>query len=197
MKSIVLALHYQNEVLHKDGRIRLGVAEHDPARAAVVSAAQRLLAGARAHAVPVVSVRIAFRADHADVIANAEIWRRVVESRVMIEGSWGAAFHQGLGPAPGELVVTHGRNNAFYASPLEAVVNRLAPTRIVMAGVSTAFVVESTARHASDLGYDVVIAADACSAASPEAHRASLAALAMLASISTVDAIVGEWGQGR
>ena len=197
MTSVLLALHYQNEVLHKSGRIRLGVAEHDPARDAVVAAAKRLLDGARAHRVPVVSVRIAFRPDHADVIANAEIWRRVVAGKVMAEGSWGAAFHDGLGPLPGEFVVTHGRNNAFYASPLEAIVHRLAPARLILAGVATNFVVESTARHASDVGYDTVIASDACSAASPEAHRASLASLAMLATVATVDEIIAQWGQGE
>jgi biuret amidohydrolase len=195
MTSILLALHYQNEVLHKDGRIRLGVAAHDPGRAAVVAAAKRLLAGARAHRVPVVSVRIAFRPDHGEVIANAEIWRRVVAGRVLIEGSWGAAFHEGLGPEPGEFVVTHGRNNAFYASPLESVVQRFGARHIVMAGVSTSYVVESTARHASDMGYEVVVAADACSAGTPEAHRASLAALAMLAEVMSVDEIITQWGR--
>src|ERR1700720_4012933 len=143
MRSVVLALHYQNEVVHKAGRIRLGVAEDDPARDALVAATKRLLDGARCHAVPVVSVRIAFRSDHADVIPNAEIWRRVITGKVMAEGSWGAEFHDGLGPLPGEFVVTHGRNNAFYASPLEAIVTRLAPTRLIVAGVSTTFVVES------------------------------------------------------
>jgi nicotinamidase-related amidase len=197
MNSILLALHYQNEVLHKSGRIRLGVAEHDPARDAVIAAARRLLDGARAHRIPVVSVRIAFRPDHEDVIANAEIWRRVVAGKVMVEGSWGAEFHDGLGPLPGEFVVTHGRNNAFYASPLEAIVRRLAPARLILAGIATNFVVESTARHASDLGYDTVIAGDACSAGSPEAHRASLATLAMLATVSTVDEIVAQWGRGE
>jgi nicotinamidase-related amidase len=197
MTSVLLALHYQNEVLHRSGRIRLGVAEHDPAREQIVAAAKRLLAGARAHAVPVVSVRIAFREDHADVIPNAEIWRRVVAGKVMAEGSWGAEFHEGLGPLPGEFVVTHNRNNAFYASALEGVLARLAPTRLVLAGVATNFVVESTARHASDLGYDTVIAADACSAGTPEAHRASLASLAMLATVSSVDDIVAQWERGE
>jgi nicotinamidase-related amidase len=197
MTSLLLALHYQNEVLHRDGRIRLGVAANDPARDDLIAAAKRLLAGARAHHVPVVSVRIAFRPDHGDVIANAEIWRRVVAGRVMIEGSWGAAFYEGLGPEPGELVVTHGRNNAFYASPLESVVRRLAPTRLVIAGVSTNYVVESTARHASDIGYEVVIAADACSAATQEAHRASLASLKMLADVMTVDEISREWERSK
>jgi nicotinamidase-related amidase len=196
MTSVLLALHYQNEVLHRSGRIRLGVAEHDPAREQLVAAAKRLLDGARAHAVPVVSVRIAFREGHAEIIPNAEIWRRVIANKVMEEGSWGAEFHEGLGPLPGEFVVTHDRNNAFYASSLEGVLARLAPSRLVIAGIATNFVVESTARHASDAGYDTVIAADACSAGTPEAHLASLASLAMLATVSTVDDIVAQWGQG-
>ncbi len=143
-----------------------------------------------------ISVRIAFQPDYAEVKTNAEIWRRVVANTVMAEGSWGAEFYDRLGPLPGETVVTHNRNNAFYASPLDAIVERLAPTRLVLAGIATNFVVESTARHASDVGYDTVVVGDACSAASIETHRASLASLAMLATIRTTDEMIGEWERG-
>ncbi len=196
MTDVVLALHYQNEVLHPEGRIRLGVAEHSAERTAVIAAAKRLLAAARDHGVAVISVRIAFRPDYAEVKTNAEIWRRVVANTVMAEGSWGAEFYDGLGPIPGEAVVTHTRNNAFYASPLETIVERLAPKSLVIAGIATNFVVESTARHASDVGYDTVVVADACSAASVDAHHASLASLAMLATIRTVDDTISEWERG-
>jgi nicotinamidase-related amidase len=182
--DVVLALHYQNEVVHPQGRIRLGIAEDSPQRLAVIEAAKRLLAGARARGVEVISVRIAFAPDYAGVATNAEIWRRVVASKVMAEGSWGAEFYKGLAPLPGEAVVTHTRNNAFHASPLQSAVDRLAPSN---------FVVESTARHASDAGYDTVVVADACSAASSEIHRASLASLAMLTTIRTADEIIDEW----
>jgi biuret amidohydrolase len=193
VKSVVVALHYQNEVVHPQGRIRLGIAEASPERAVVTAAARRLLDGARAHGVPVISVRIAFAPGHADVMANAEIWRRVVAKKVMEEGSWGAEFYDGLGPLPGETIVTHARNNAFYGSSLEAAIRHLMPVRLVLAGIATNFVVESTARHASDVGYDTVIVEDACSAASRETHHASLASLAMLATIRTADEMIGEW----
>src|SRR5258708_17038073 len=194
--DVVFALHYQNEVLPPEGRIRLGVAEHSAERVAVIEAAKRLLAGARAHDVPVISVRIAFTPDYADVRTNAEIWRRVVANKVMVEGSWGAEFYDELGPLPGEIVVTHSRNNAFYASSLKEIVDRLSPSRLIIAGIATNFVVESTARHASDAGYDTVVVADACSAASAETHRASLASLAMLATITTADEMIAEWERG-
>jgi nicotinamidase-related amidase len=195
--DVVLALHYQNEVVHPQGRIRLGIAEDSPERLAVIAAAKRLLAGARARGVKVISVRIAFAPDYAGVATNAEIWRRVVASKVMAEGSWGAEFYEGLAPLPGEAVVTHTRNNAFHASPLQSAVDRLAPSRLVIAGIATNLVVESTARHASDAGYDTVVVADACSAASSEIHRASLASLAMLTTIRTADEIIDEWRRGE
>jgi nicotinamidase-related amidase len=194
--DLVLALHYQNEVVHPQGRIRLGIAEDSPERLAVIAAAKRLLNAARARDVPVISVRIAFAPDYVNVKTNAEIWRRVVANKVMAEGSWGAEFYEGLAPLPGETVVTHTRNDAFYASSLQSAVDRLAPSRLIIAGVATNFVVESTARHASDAGYDTVIVADACSAASPEIHRASLASLTMLTTIRTVDETIQGWGQG-
>ena len=37
--TAVLALHYQNETLHPDGRIRVGLAAGDPVRERVVAAA--------------------------------------------------------------------------------------------------------------------------------------------------------------
>jgi biuret amidohydrolase len=195
VSDVLLALHYQNEVLHPEGRIRLGVAEHSPERLSVIEAARRLLAGARAHGVPVISVRIAFAPDYSNVTTNAEIWRRVVANKVMAEGSWGTEFYDGLAPLDGEAVITHTRNNAFYASLLQSAVDRLAPSRLIIAGIATNFAVESTARHASDAGYDTVVIADACSAASPEIHRASLASLAMLAAIRTADEMIAEWEQ--
>ena len=188
--TVLLALHYQNETVHPEGKIRVGIAEASLARAAVIAAARRLLDGARAHQVPVISVRIAFRADHADVADNAEIWRRVKASGAMAEGSWGAEFYEGLGPAPGEFVVTHQRNNAFYGSPLADIVRGFGAERLIIAGISTTYVVESTVRHASDMGYSVIVAADACSSAGPEMHEASLKAMALLAEIGTVDAVV-------
>jgi biuret amidohydrolase len=191
-----LALHYQNEVLHPHGKIRVGIAEASPARAAIIAAAQRLITGARRHGVPVISVRIAFAPGHGEVATNSEIWRRVAAGKGMTEGSWGAEFYDGLGPLPGEITVTHRRNNAFYDSDLADIVARFQPRRLVVAGISTTYVVESTVRHASDMSYSVVVAADACSSASPAMHEASLTAMALLADIMTVDEIVAAFARG-
>jgi len=47
-------------------------------------------------------------------------------------------------------VVTHCRNDAFYGSALQSIVDAPRADRLVIAGCRHYFVVESTARHASD-----------------------------------------------
>ncbi|WP_350494969.1 hypothetical protein [Neopusillimonas aromaticivorans] len=47
----VLALHYQNEVLHPEGKIRVGVND-ESVRERVLDGAARLLAMARKHQAP-------------------------------------------------------------------------------------------------------------------------------------------------
>ncbi len=192
-RSVLLALHYQNDVVHPDGRIRLGFAEGDGGREAVLGAAERLLAGARAHGVPVVHVRIAFRPDHADVLRNGPIWDNVVRLGAVAEGSWGAAFHDRLQPRAEEIVVRHSRINAFFGAPLEETLRLFDAIDLVIAGVATNSVVEHTARHAADMGYRVTVAADACAASRTELHRAALDNIALLGTVATVDDIVATW----
>ena len=186
--TVVLALHYQNEVLHPDGKIRLGVAAGAPGRDAVIAAAKAMLDGARAAGVPVIHVRIAFPVGYAGVKTNAPIFRNVVASGAMQEGSWGAEFYDGLGPEGDEIVVAHDRVNAFYDSELGQQLTRLGARRLVMAGVATNSVVEHSARHAADMGYEVVVLADACSAGRADLHQAALDNIRIIGEISSVAA---------
>lgn len=178
-RPVVLALHYQNEVLHADGRFRFGTGGNPRARVRVVESAAALQALARRLGWPLVHVRIAYRPDFSDVIQNCTIFRTVVAQQAMAEGSWGAEFLSELAPRPGpcEHTVTHNRVNAFFNSPLAALLDALQPTCLIVGGVATNSVVEHTCRHACDIGYEVLVLEDACGAASEDVHQAALASL--------------------
>jgi nicotinamidase-related amidase len=179
VSTALVALHYQNDVVHPKGK--LGAAAANPG---LVPSARRLLDGARAAGIPVVSVRIAFPPE--GVPANAPIF--AAATGAVVEGTWGAGFLDELAPEDGEPVVTHARVNAFYESELESVLNGLGADRLVVAGVATHSSVEHTARHATDMGYEVLVAADACASANAELHAAALRVLAPhVARVTTVD----------
>lgn len=187
-RPTVLALHYQNDVLHPDGRIRVGLAADDPARQAVLDAAIRLQQGARARGWPIIHVRVAYRPDYADLVQNAPILRAVAASGAVQEGTWGAQFHDALQPleGPDEFVVTHTRINAFYGTPLDTLLRQLETRQLLIAGVATHSVVESTVRHAVDCGFEVTVLADACAAASPATHLAALDSMRLIATVTDV-----------
>jgi len=185
----VLALHYQNDVLHPDGKIRVGLDADGGARQRLLDNAAALLDGARAHALPIVHVRIAFRPDYADLLPNCAIFRNVATIGAVPEGQWGSAFYDGLQPLAGsarEFVVKHTRISAFYGTPLEETLRLLGARRLVVAGVATHSVVEGTVRHAADIGFSVMVAQDACASADPAVHEASLASMRLIAQTGSV-----------
>lgn len=185
MTTVLLALHYQNEVLHADGKIRVGIEANSSQRQGIITAAQDLLQQARKQNIAIVHVRVAYRPDYADLPDNAPIFEGVRKLQAVQEGSWGSEFFTGLEPMEGsssEFVVLHKRINAFYASTLEAVLNQLKPDHLVIAGVATHSVVESTVRHAVDMGYRVTVPAEACGAPL-ETHQASLKSMSLIARI--------------
>lgn len=176
-RPVVLALHYQNEVLHAEGRLRFGVAANAQMRERVITNAAALQGMAREHGWPIVHVCIAYRPDFSDVIQNCVIFRSVVAQRAMAEGSWGARFLAELAPvvtSPGEHVITHNRVNAFFGTSLAGLLEDLKPSCLIVGGVATNSVVEHTCRHACDIGYSLVVVEDACGAANEELHQAAL-----------------------
>lgn len=196
-KPALIAIHYQNDILHPDSKFHVGVDLLSNRRASVVDAAKRLLQGARAHKIPIIHARIAFRENHKDLIANCALFDKVEAAAALLDESWGADFYEGLAPLPEETVVTHIRNNAFFGTELQPLIAKLGGTRLIFAGVATNYSVEHTARHAVDMGYHVSIVSDACTTGDPELHEASLRTMALLADIKTVDQIIAEFAINR
>ena len=196
---VVLALHYQNDQLHPEGRIRVGLSEDDPARARLIAAAGRLLAGARARGWPIIHVRMAFRPDYADLARNTPIFRKTAEIGAVRDGHWGSEFFAELAPldSPREFAFKHNRISAFYGTELEALLRLLDARQLVIGGIATHSVVESTVRDAADRGYEVTVAADACAAAGT-AHSNALASMRLIAEVGDVDgALVALTSKGQ
>jgi nicotinamidase-related amidase len=70
----------------------------------------------------------------------------------------------------GDIRIHKRQWGAFTGTPLDLHLRRRGISTIVLAGIATNFGVESTARHAWELGYDLVIAEDATTSRSAELH---------------------------
>jgi nicotinamidase-related amidase len=71
---------------------------------------------------------------------------------------------------PSDLLVTKHRVGAFLGTALDELLRERGVTQIFLGGVSTSVGVESTARSAYDLGYNVVFVSDAMTDMNEDAH---------------------------
>ena len=75
---------------------------------------------------------------------------------------------------PGDLKITKSTWGAFSVPELDRELRRRGVRTIVLGGVATQFGVESTARQAWELGYELVIVTDATTSIAIEAHDNSM-----------------------
>ncbi|HZD89397.1 MAG TPA: isochorismatase family protein [Pseudolabrys sp.] len=75
---------------------------------------------------------------------------------------------------PQDHVVTKRTWGAFTGTDLETYLKSRGITQVVVAGVATSAGVESTARHAHELGFNVTLAVDVMTDTAPEAHDNSV-----------------------
>lgn len=79
-----------------------------------------------------------------------------------------------LGAQASDHRVTKRSPGAFAHTGLEGLLRDVGASQIVLAGIATSVGVESTARAAYDLGFNVAFAVDAISDRTPEAHEGSV-----------------------
>lgn len=136
----------------------------------VVTRAAHLADKCRAVGAPVVMVRVGWSADFAEAL------KQPVDAQAgahALPDNWWT-YPQALGKHESDIEVTKRQWGAFYGTDLELQLRRRGIDTIILCGISTNIGVESTARNAWELGFNLIIAEDACSAVSTEQHQGSM-----------------------
>lgn len=76
----------------------------------------------------------------------------------------GHALREGFSPLPGEALVAKSVNAAFIGTDLDLRLRRLGAGTLVVFGLTTDRCVSTTVRVGANLGYRMIVAADACAA---------------------------------
>jgi nicotinamidase-related amidase len=189
MANALIALHYQNDICHPDGRIPFSLNRNTPEAEAFLAASRNALAMARAKGWTIAHVHIAFADDYSDLPRPARLFRKAADLGAVKRGSWGAAPYAGFEPKPAEIAVTRPCNSGFRHTNLDALLRARDIDSLWVMGMATQFSVDHTVRDAADLSYRVSLLADCCASADAEAHRCSLRTLAMLADVVDVGSL--------
>ena len=147
----------------------LGYAKAPCDGAAVLAKAVALVDAFRAVNAPIVRVKVGFSADGGDVL------KAIVDAPNppgAPPSNWLADTPE-LPAQPGDIHILKRQWGAFHGTELDLQLRRRGIKTIVLAGIATSIGVESTARNAWELGYDIVFAEDATSGPDAGTHANS------------------------
>jgi nicotinamidase-related amidase len=181
MKTALIALDFINDIVDLNGKFTATakfVHEHH-----VINRANEVIAHARKQAILPIFVRVGFSAGYPECPVQSPLFGKAKEHNALVLNSWGTEFHKTLNFQSRDLVVTKHRVNAFYATPLEAILRANQIQHLIMLGVSTDMAVQTTVRDAHDRDYSVTVVSDACGAGSMETHSSTIRDLAHIARV--------------
>jgi len=192
-KTALLVMDCQNDVVHQDGKIAVGFGFAPMIeKKGTLKQIRTVLDAARAAGIPVIYIEIAM-----DRLRPEELPRRgpfflntpALATVALLKGTWGAAIHEEVKPAPGEPVIGKWIVSAFSRSKLDETLRQKGITDLILTGVATNMVVESTARDATERGYSLITVEDAVTTFSEEAHQAAIAMLRMFGDVASASEV--------
>ncbi len=164
-KTAVLAMDFQERIVSMNAMAK---------ERGVMQKAKAVLDGARRAGLPIIHIVIQFREGYPEVSSRNRMFSGVKQMGLFVIGQEETKIHKDLDPVEGDIVVSRPRVNAFYNSDLQSVLTSKEVNTLVLMGIATNWVVEGTARYATDADYRVIVLEDCCAGISVEAHDFSI-----------------------
>ncbi len=147
-----------------------------------------------------------FRAESTPVVHMQHVWD-APDAEFMRPGTEGVEIHPLVQLTDGETLIRMEHPNSFRGTDLAAKLGELETEQVVVMGMMTSMCVDASVRAALDLGFSVVVVADACAAPNlsygervvdgASVHAAFLAALRDAGAEVVTAAQLGEFSRRR
>ncbi len=170
-KSAIVLVDMQNAFASKGGLLDIAGADLADAPR-VVRTIRDVIGTARSVGVPVVHLRMAYKADlsdaggarspncHKELAMHMMRARPEYKGKLLTEGTWDAAIVDDLTPQSGDLVITKTRYSGFAGTTLDSQLRVRGIQFLFFAGIATNVCVESTLRDAYFLDYWPILLSD-------------------------------------
>jgi nicotinamidase-related amidase len=148
------------------------VSVYAPKKDDLIARARAILQQGRRAGLTVIHVKVGFRPGVPEIHPRNILLGAIKASpkhQQLFAGESGS-IHAGVAAEDGDLVVTKSRVNAFAGTDLELVLRAKEIDTLVLFGIATSGVVLSTALHAADADYRVLIVKDCCADLDQSVH---------------------------
>ena len=173
-RTALLLLHWQNDLAAPSGKLSKGM----PGRLAdahTIEKTQNILKASREKGILVVYINASHRPGYPEISPRHSLnSRSIAKTEGLIRGSWGAEVIDQLKPLADDIIIYNYSHSAFSYTELDLILRNKSIIDIVLSGLVTNWIVESTARDAACRGYNIYTLSDCCQSFTDEMHNWSL-----------------------
>ncbi|WP_323990921.1 isochorismatase family cysteine hydrolase [Nguyenibacter sp. L1] len=185
MSTAFIGLDYIMDIAHPSGKISSFAGQVE--QRGIISKANQALEMAKAKQWLNILVKVGFGKGYVEQPKNSLLFGQAHKFGAIELGTTGTNFHPDLRVDLSDIIVEKPRVSPFYCTKLEAVLRSNKISRLIVAGVSSTWAVQSTVRDAHDRDYDILVLEDACAAATEEEHKTSMGDLGVISSIIKIE----------
>lgn len=173
-KMALLLLHWQNDIAARGGKAAGDMPER-LAAAHTIEHTQAVLKATREKGILVIYVNASHRPGYPEIATKPfPMASHLVEAGVLVRGTRGAEVLDQLKPRADEIVIYNYSTSGFCYTELDIILRNKGMTDLVLSGLATNWVVESTARDGANRGYFICTLKDCCNSSSDEMHNWAL-----------------------
>jgi len=197
LKSALLLLHCQNDIVKPEGKFAFSGVTAQVAKHKLIEHWVAVIRACREAGMRVIYVNNVFRPGFPELSERPfPLMRGTKEYRAFIKGGWGAENPEEIKPLTDDIVIENYNTSAFSYTNLDMILRTSRIEHLFLAGVATTFVVNSTARYGAELGYEITVLDDCCTAFTDEMHDFEIAnVLPNFADIATSREMIAALGK--
>ena len=181
-ETALLIIDMQRDFCDPHGYMSTRGEDISPARA-IIPRIQAVRDAAQDHGLTLVYTREGHRPNLADLPENKRLLTAMAGAafgsegplgRLMVRGEAGWDFTDEMQPREEDVVIDKSGTGAFHGTELGTILRMKGIRNVILTGVTTGVCVNTTAREASDHGYNVLVLEDCCAESNPENHHMAI-----------------------
>lgn len=169
-KTALLMLHWQNDLVSQ-GAKHTGDLPKIVVAAGNIESAETVLQACRKKGVLVIYVNGVHNPGYPEASPHpTPLSRSVIADGILLKGTPGAEVIDQLKPMDNDIVIDNFGPSAFYGTKLEIILHNKGITHLALAGMTTEWVVETSARDGACRGYFIYTLKDCCNSRNEDLH---------------------------
>ncbi len=185
--AALICIDFINELLSPEGKLSQDGYMHFLERNHTLPKTAKLQQIFRDNFDHLIHVKTQFTPNYIELPSQSPLLGQSKELNLFKANTWNTQFHEMVAPKEGETIVIKNRISTFASTNLDLLLKAKNIKDIYLIGVATDLAVESTARDAHDLDYNVHVISGCCAAAKQANHERSLESMQPFARILSLE----------